>query len=168
MLAGTLFTLGCCLIQNFGGFYALRAVQGFTLTSGQTIGLAYIKDMFYFHEHARKIGLWAGLFLLSPYAGPMFANFIINGTGSWRVVFWLVFAICCFDLLLIVLFIDESWYRRDIAQADQPPRGNRLFRLIGYWQIRVHNGYFLSLKTAYLRLWSVVSKPVVTPIMLYQ
>lgn len=168
MLAGTFFTLGCCLTQDFSSFYALRALQGFTLTSGQTIGLAYIKDMFFFHEHARKIGMWAGFFLLSPYAGPMFANFIINGTDSWRPVFWLVFAICCFNLALIVLFCDESWYRRDIAQADQPSRGKRLSRLVGYWQIQVHDGYFLPLSTAYLRLWSVVSKPVVTPMMLYQ
>ena len=168
VLAGTLFTLGCCLAQNFTVFYALRALQGFTLTSGQTIGLAYIKDMFYFHEHARKIGLWAGLFLLSPYAGPMLGNFILYTTGSWRAVFWLVFAICCFDLTLIVLFLDESWYRRDISRVDQPSRGSRVSRLIGCWQIQVHSGYFLRLKTAYLRLWSVFIKPIIVPTVIYQ
>jgi MFS family permease len=78
--------------------------------------ISCIKDRFFFHEHARKIGLWAGLFLLSPYCGPLFGNFIIAGTGSWRNVFWLVFAVCAFDLLLIVLFVDESWYRRDIPR----------------------------------------------------
>jgi MFS family permease len=149
-------------------FYGLRALQGFTLTSGQTIGLAYIKDMFFFHEHARKIGLWAGLFLLSPYCGPMFGNFVIDGTGSWRAVFWLVFAICCFDLVLIVLLADESWYRRDISQDQQPSRGSRLLRLIGSWQIKVHDGYFLDLTTACLRLWSVLIKPIMIPTMIYQ
>ena len=95
-VAGTFFTLGCCLTTSFTTFYGLRALMGFTLTAAQTIGLSYIKDMFFFHEHARKIGLWAGLFLLSPYCGPLFGNFIIAGTGSWRNVFWLVFAICAF------------------------------------------------------------------------
>ena len=124
--------------------------------------------MFFFHEHARKIGLWAGLFLLSPYCGPMFGNFIINGTGSWRAVFWLVFGICCLDLILIVLFIDESWYRRDITQDNQPSRGNRFSRLFGLWQIKVHDGYFLTVSTAYLRLWHIFIAPIVIPIMTYQ
>ncbi|MCJ1397631.1 hypothetical protein MMC11_000827 [Xylographa trunciseda] len=107
-VAGTLFTLGCALTTSFTTFYGLRAMMGFTLTACQTIGLSYIKDMFFFHEHARKIGLWAALFLLSPYCGPLFGNFIIAGTGQWRIVFWLVFAVCCFDLILIVSFADES------------------------------------------------------------
>jgi MFS family permease len=142
-------------------------MMGFTLTAGQTIGLSYIKDMFFFHEHAWKIGLWAGLFLLSPDCGPLFGNFIIAGTGSWRNVFWLVFAICAFDLLLIVLFADESWYRRDIAQAEQPARGSRLLRLVGIWQIRVHSGYFLPLQTSCHRLVAVFIKPVIVPTMIY-
>ena len=32
-------------------------MMGFTLTACQTIGLSFIKDMFFFHEHARKIGM---------------------------------------------------------------------------------------------------------------
>jgi MFS family permease len=55
-VAGTLFTLGCAVTDSFTTFYGLRALMGFTLTACQTIGLSYIKDMFYFHEHARKIG----------------------------------------------------------------------------------------------------------------
>jgi MFS family permease len=166
-VSGTLFTLGCTVTHDFDTFYALRALMGFTLTAGQTIGLSYIKDMFYFHEHARKIGLWAGLFLLAPYCGPLFGNFIIDGTGEWRNVFWLVFAICCADLTLIVLFADESWYRRDIPLEQQPDRGTRLMRLIGGWQIRHHNGYFTSFLAAYWRLVAVIIKPVILPTLLY-
>jgi hypothetical protein len=112
-------------------------------------------------------GLWAGLFLLAPYCGPLFGNFIIDGTGEWRNVFWLVFAICCFDLVLIVLFADESWYRRDIPMAEQPNRGTRLMRLIGVWQIRHHNGYLTSVLDAYWRLVAVIIKPILLPTLLY-
>jgi hypothetical protein len=142
-------------------------MMGFTLTAGQTIGLSYIKDMFFFHEHARKIGLWADLFLLSPYCGPLFGNSIIAGTGSWRNVFWLVFAICVFDLVLVVLFADESWYRWDISQVEQPARGGKLLRLVGIWQIRVHNGYFFTFLTSCHRLAAVFIKPVIVPTMIY-
>jgi MFS family permease len=164
-LAGTSFSLGCVLAPNFETFYAMRALQGFTLTTCQMIGLSYIKDMFFFHQHARKIGLWASLFLLSPYLGPMFGYFIIAGTGEWRNCFWLVFAICCFDMLLIVLFADESWYRRDLAT--QPPRGARLLRLVGIWRFQAPKDYFMGVKVSYLRLFGVFIKPVVIPIMIY-
>lgn len=166
-VAGAFFTLGCCLTTSFTTFYGLRALMGFTLTACQVIGLAYLKDMFYFHEHARKIGLWAALFLTAPYFGPLFGNFIIAGTGEWRNVFWLVFAICCFDLVLIVAFADESWYRRDIPQAQQPARGNRLLRVVGLWQIRAHRGYFSPFSTSCHRLLAVFIKPVIIPVMVY-
>lgn len=166
-VAGTLFTLGCTVTQSFNIFYALRALMGFTLTACQTIGLSYIKDMFYFHEHARKIGLWAGLFLLAPYCGPLFGNFIIDGTGEWRNVFWLVCAVCCAGLVLIVLFADESWYRRDIPVEEQPERGTRLMGLIGVWQIQHHHGCFNSFFAAYGRLLAVAIKPILLPTLLY-
>jgi MFS family permease len=166
-VSGTLFTLACTVTHDFNTFYAFRALMGFTLTACQTIGLSYIKDMFYFHEHARKINLWAGLFLLSPYCGPLLGNFIIDGTGEWRNVFWVVFAVCCFDLVLIVLFADESWYRRDIPVDQQPDRGTRLMRLVGVWQIRNHKGYFTSFLAAYWRLVAVIVKPVILPTLLY-
>ena len=145
----------------------MRALQGFCLTAGQTIGLSFIKDMFYFHEHARKIGLWAWLFLLSPYFGPCLGNFIIAGTGEWRNVLWMVFGITAFDFLLIILFIDETWYRRDIPVASQPSRGNRFMRLIGVWQIQHHKGYYFTLLASYHRVWAVFVKPVILPTMLY-
>ena len=167
VLSGTLFTLGCTLAPSFSTYYGLKAMQGFTLTAGQTIGLAFIQDMFYFHEHAKKIGIWTSLFLASPYCGPLFGNFIISGTGSWKNVFWMVFGLGCFDLILIGLFVDESWYRRDIPQDKQPARGNRLLRLIGVWQLRVHNGYFLTIFHSFQRLALVLFKPIMVPIMVY-
>ena len=164
---GLFFTLGCALTHDFNTFYGLRALMGFTLTACQVIGLSYIKDMFFFHEHARKIGLWAALFLLAPYFGPMLANFIIARTDEWRNVFWLVFAIIALDLALIILFGDESWYRRDIPQEEQPDRGNRLLRLIGIWQLKVHKKYFLSIWVSCHRLVAVFIKPVIVPTMVY-
>jgi hypothetical protein len=82
---------------------------------------------------------------------------------------WNRFMAKCFlvGLLLIVLFADESWYRRDIAQAEQPARGSRLLRLVGIWQIRVHSGYFLPVQTSCHRLVAVFIKPVIVPTMIY-
>lgn len=166
-LAGTLLTLGCIYAPNFTTFYGLRAMQGFTLTAGQTIGLAFIQDMFYFHEHAKKIGIWTACFLVSPHCGPLLANFILSQTGKWRVVYWVIFGMGCLALAFVVLFIDEPWYRRDVAPETQPANGNRLSKLIGLWQFQNHTGYFLTLGTSCRRLTYIFVKPIIIPIMAY-
>jgi len=163
---GTIFTLVCVVTPSFQVFYGFRALMGITLTAGQTVGLAYIKDIFYFHEHARKIGLWASLFLCSPFLAPCLGNIMVGKLGAWRPVFWLVFALCCFDLLLILAFLDETLYRRDITTSEQPPRGTRLTRVTGIWQVR-HRGYLMPIKLAIFRLFVVFSKPIIIPCMLY-
>jgi MFS family permease len=165
--AGTIFTLGCTLASKFDTYYAMKALQGFTFTAGQTSGLAFIQDTFFFHEQARKIGIWTSFFLASPYFGPLFANFILAGTGSWRAVFWLTFAIGCLAIVLMLLFLDETWYRRDIPTSRQPARGTRLLRLIGVWQVRNHGGYFGTVYEGVRRVLAVLLKPIMPLIMLY-
>jgi hypothetical protein len=141
--------------------------MGFTFTAGQTIGLAFIQDMFFFHQHARKIGFWAAIHLMAPYTTPLLGNFIISGTENWRLVFWVVFALAAWNLLLVVLFIDECWYRRDIVESQQPSRGNRLTRLLGIWQWKKHHEYFLSPRLACLRVARIIIKPIILPVMFY-
>ena len=167
VLAGTLFSLGSCLTPTFAGYYGLRTLTGFTLTAGQTIGLAFIQDMFFFHQHAQKIGIWTTFFLASPYFGPLFGNFIISGTGNWRNVYWMLFGLGCLELVLILLITDETWYRRDIPQDQQPSRGSRLSRVIGIWQLRNHSSYFLTFFAACRRMVYVLFKPIIIPILIY-
>jgi MFS family permease len=170
-VSGTLFTLACAVTTSFDVFYGMRAMMGFTLTAYQVVGLACVKDMFYFHEHARKIGIWVAIFILSPYLGPFLANFIIAGTGDWRAVFWLVFATCCADLVLILLICDETYYERSIAINQQPARPQtvlgRLSRVIGIWQVQHHTGYFKTASQACQRLLSAFLKPIIIPAMFY-
>ncbi|KAF2741843.1 MFS general substrate transporter [Sporormia fimetaria CBS 119925] len=170
-LTGTFFTLACAVTDSFPVYYGFRALMGLTLTAMQVVGLACIKDMFYHHEHARKIGIWASLFILSPYLGPFFANFIVAGVGDWRPVMWLVFAMCCADLVFIGLVGDETYYDRSVAMDLQPPRPQttvgRLSRVVGIWQIQHHSGYFRSLEHCCYRLLSTFLKPIMIPAMVY-
>ena len=167
VLLGTFFSLGCTLAPSFEVYYAMKALQGFFLTAGQTSGLAFIQDMFFFHEHARKIGIWTAMFLASPYFGPLFANFIISGTGWWRGVYWLLFGLGCLNLVALLCFLDETWYRRDIPLDDQPANGPRILKVVGVWQIRAHHGYFGTVLGSYQRLLSVLTKPIILPVMVY-
>ncbi|RSL42798.1 hypothetical protein CEP54_015352 [Fusarium duplospermum] len=59
---GLVFSIVTAVSPNFPCFHAIRAMSGLFLTSGQTIAVAFIKDIFFFHDRARKNGLWALIF----------------------------------------------------------------------------------------------------------
>lgn len=166
-LTGTFFTLACAVTTDYQTYYAFRALMGLTLTAYQIAGLAVVKDMFFFHEHARKIGIWVSAFILSPYLSPFFGNFMLAAGISWRAVFWLVFGVCAFDLIVIVAVADESYYNRSVAFAErQPVRGSRIMRVLGIWQLKNRN-YFPSLGYCVKRLFKTFTRPIILPACLY-
>ncbi|KAI1047185.1 hypothetical protein LB505_011673 [Fusarium chuoi] len=69
---------------------AARILNGFFSTVSQGGGLMFIFDMFFFHERARKINIWAAFIILSPYMGPLLTAFIIT-TEPWPIAFWVYF-----------------------------------------------------------------------------
>ena len=69
----------------------------------------FIKDMFFFHEQARKINIWSAFIVLSPYMGPMFAAFITS-TQIWQWAFGVYAIETGLCLLAIALFVDRWSY----------------------------------------------------------
>ena len=49
----------CAAATSFDSFMAARILNGFFSTVAQSGGLMFIQDMFFFHERARKINIWA-------------------------------------------------------------------------------------------------------------
>ena len=49
----------CAAATTFDSFMAARILNGFFSTVAQGGGLMFIQDMFFFHERARKINIWA-------------------------------------------------------------------------------------------------------------
>ena len=168
---GLFFTLGAVLAKDFETHYVMRVLECLTQSVGQTIGLAFVKDCFFFHEHARKIGIWYAIFICAPFMSPMLGNFIMGTLGNWRVVFWLVVAWSAFLVCMILVFGDETYYNRSVPVEHQPPRGpgysNRFLRIIGVWQIRHHSKYFATVFSSYRRLLDVFLKPVIPMTMLF-
>jgi hypothetical protein len=78
----------------------------------------------------------------------------------------MVFGTCCLDLALIVIFLDETFYNREIPMEAQPGRGNHFMRILGVWQIQNHS-YFRPVGRSYLRLFKTFFKPIIPLTMLY-
>ena len=90
----------CAAATTFESFMSARILNGFFSTVSQGGGLMFIFDMFFFHERARKINIWAAFIILSPYMGPLLTAFIIT-TLPWPVAFWVYFA----EVRLTTVFI---------------------------------------------------------------
>ncbi|KAK4183721.1 putative permease of the major facilitator superfamily [Podospora australis] len=149
----------CAEPGSFESFMAARILNGFFSTVSQAGGLMFIKDMFFFHEQARKINIWASFIVMSPYVGPLFAAFMTE-TKHWSVPFWVYFAMNALGMALVVAFLEETYYDRSIAAVNQPPKGNRVARLIGtaQWKSRHLRNTFGQ---ACWRTVSVLLKPIV-------
>lgn len=75
--------------------------------------------------------------MLSPYLGPFVAS-LITWKTKWQWAYWIITILWAIVLVLIVTFMDETYYNRRISKDQQPERKSRLLRLIGYeqWQSR--------------------------------
>lgn len=157
---GLLFTIGTALAKDFKTFFILRIFTAIFITAAQTISLAFLKDIFFFHERARKIGLWACLYICSPYVGPMMGNFVVGKTHNWRDVYWMCAGVLGLQVILVLSFVDETWFNRRIPTANQPPRPQtfsaRMTRVLGIWQIRYRTNYFHTVKGSYRALALVI------------
>ncbi|GAB1740466.1 hypothetical protein NU219Hw_g5570t1 [Hortaea werneckii] len=116
--------------QSFESFYDARMLVGSFVGAGQTGGLMWIRDIFFLHEIPRKINIWSGFIIASPYLGPFMASFVVWGL-TWRWVYWIYAILNYVGLLLIMLFADETLFDRRLPAHQQPAWRPRPLRLVG-------------------------------------
>lgn len=149
----------CGAAITFDSFMAARIVNGFFSTVGQAGGLMFINDMYFFHEHPRKINIWSGFIVLSPYLGPFCASFIV-WRSTWRWTYYLVAIVSALCWLAVLALVDETYYNRQIPADRLSERRSRLLRLIGIeqWKSRDQRSSF---RQALLRPFlAIVKLPV--------
>ncbi|RFU32155.1 hypothetical protein B7463_g4142, partial [Scytalidium lignicola] len=165
-LFGFGFVLGATISQNFTTFYAMRGLMSTFQSSFLSVGLFVITDIFYFHEHARKIGFWVVAILSAPWVDPVLSNLILYYTQQWRLVWWMVLAVAALTVVLAFLLRDETYYDRRIPIERQPSRGTRISRVLGIWQLR-NRAYFPSVWPSIWRLFEIALKPLVIAAFFY-
>ena len=114
---------------------AARILNGLFSTVAYTGSLIYVNDLFFLHEHARKINAWVFFILLAPYLGPMITSFMVTKV-SWRWTFGIYTILAGLSLTAVVSFSEETYYDRSIPPLDQPKRISRLERLVGVEQLK--------------------------------
>jgi MFS family permease len=130
-------TIGAYGASSYAGFTACRTLQGFFGAPPQVIGLSMIHDMFFFHERARKINIWAFSFLIGPYLGPFIAGFIAEKL-DWRNNFGVLAGFYGLSVLLIICFGDETLFDREHHHEAEQSTGivARISKLTGLYGLR--------------------------------
>ena len=124
-------TIGATLAHSYAGFTACRTLQGFFGAPPQVIGLSIVHDVFFFHERARKINIWAFSFLIGPYLGP-FLSALCARQLSWRNDFGVLCGFYGFSVLCVVIFGDETLYdRRNPKKSSSQGVMRRIKLLVG-------------------------------------
>ncbi|KAL8999602.1 MAG: hypothetical protein Q9169_001562 [Polycauliona sp. 2 TL-2023] len=142
----------CAAATSFESYMAARIINGFFANVAQAGGLMYIQDIFYFHEHPRKINIWSGAIIVSPYLGPLVAAFMI-GKVPWPNVFWVATGFTALCWILVVGLMDETIYNRNLPAELRTPPKSRLMRLLGVeqWKTRRDRQTF----------WQATMRPIV-------
>jgi MFS family permease len=102
---------------------------------------------------SRKINIWSCFIVLSPYLGPFVASLVV-WRSTWAWTYWIITILWAIVLILIVAFMDETFYNRKVPIDQQPVRKSRLLRLVGIeqWRSRHQRNSF----------WAAVKRPAVT------
>ena len=149
----------CAAAANFTQYEAARVLNGFFSTVAQGGGLVFINDIFFVHEHARKINVWSFFIILSPYLGPLLTGFII-AASTWQWAFALYVLMTGLCLTAIICFGQETYYDRRIAPESQPLRKSHFQRVVGIEQYRTHL-IDNTFSQAMMRPVRAICKPVV-------
>jgi len=90
----------------------------------------WIRDIFFSYELPRKINIWSGFIIASPYLGPFMASFVVWGL-NWRWAYWIYAILNYIGLILILFFADETFYDRRLPREQQPAWRSRSLRVLG-------------------------------------
>ena len=154
---------GCAGSATFDAFMAFRILNGFFSTVAQGGGVMFIKDLFFVHERARKINIWASFVILSPYFGPLITAFITS-TQKWQWAFGVYTIMTGLCLIAQIFFGEETLFNRKIPIEERPAQTpgfkGQVSRLVGIeqWRSRKQRSTFYQ---SIMRPFRVLMKPTV-------
>lgn len=112
-----LASIWCGLAPTINQLIAARAVQGIGGALLVPGSLAIISASFPEKERGRAIGTWSGATAMTAALGPVFGGWLIEHV-SWRAVFFLNLPLALTVLVLVFLFVPESWDEAETGKLD--------------------------------------------------
>ncbi|CCH45912.1 putative membrane protein [Wickerhamomyces ciferrii] len=103
--------------KSNGEWIGGKILQGFFGSPIESLCEITMSDLFFEHERARGMGIYALALITSNFMAPMLAGFVSDGMG-WKWVMWLcsIFSAVC--LVFLYFFMEETNFKRDYSQID--------------------------------------------------
>lgn len=114
LLGATLFILSgiwCALSPNYPSLVVARVFQGIAVSPVECLPSATIAEIYFLHERAYRVGIYTLLLLGGKNLIPLASAAVIGSLG-WRWVFWIVAIIVGACLVLLFLFVPETFWDR--------------------------------------------------------
>ncbi|KAK0727697.1 major facilitator superfamily domain-containing protein, partial [Lasiosphaeria miniovina] len=106
----------CAASRSFASLLAARVVQGVCISPVEALAAATIADLFFLHERAFRIGVYALAMLGGKNLVPLASAAVLERRG-WRWVFWIVVIVGALCGVVMFLFLPETFWDRE-----EPPR----------------------------------------------
>lgn len=114
LLGATLFIISgvwCALSPNYPSLVIARVFQGIAVSPVECLPSATIAEIYFLHERAYRVGIYTLLLLGGKNLVPLASAAVIGSLG-WRWVFWIVAMIVGACLVLLFLFVPETFWDR--------------------------------------------------------
>ncbi|KIW91721.1 uncharacterized protein Z519_07689 [Cladophialophora bantiana CBS 173.52] len=114
----------CALAPSYAQLATARVFQGISVSPVECLPSATIAEIFFLHERAFRVGIYTLLLLGGKNLVPLVSAAIINAKG-WRWVFWVVAIVAGFGLVILFLFVPETFWDRTPRPKSRRPTVHR-------------------------------------------
>ena len=101
--------IGCALAPNIIALSILRLLSGMAGSAGPSLGGASIGDMFRKSERGAAQALYGFGPTGGPLVGGAIGGFIIEGTGTWRWLMWIMVIAPAITVVFSIFFLRETY-----------------------------------------------------------
>ncbi|KAK5053952.1 hypothetical protein LTR84_001914 [Exophiala bonariae] len=108
--------IGSSQCNTFASLMATRVIAQFGAGVCEALPVQLVNDIFFLHERGQRLGYYTVCLCLGA-TGPLYAGYMLSGGNSWRLFFYVEFAFACVLFILAFLFVEETWYKRDLMKA---------------------------------------------------
>ncbi|GAO52407.1 MFS general substrate transporter [Saitoella complicata NRRL Y-17804] len=108
-------TLWAGFSHSYGSLVAARVVEGFGVSPCECLASPIIADLYFQHQRGFRVGLYTLFLIGGKNLVPLVAAAVLEGTGSWRWIFWIVAMICVGSFVGAFLFLPETSWVRDYS-----------------------------------------------------
>ncbi|KAK4202046.1 major facilitator superfamily domain-containing protein [Triangularia verruculosa] len=126
-------SIWCALSPNFTSLLIARVVQGIAVSPVEALPSATITELFFLHERAFRIGIYALMLLGGKNLVPLVSATIIHRWG-WRWAFWVVAIVVGACGLVLFVFASETFWDRTPGKLPDSTRNKNDRQGEGYLQ----------------------------------